>query len=190
MYERWAECAELTIVQATFFSLGMDPTWMQEDVETINVLERPAGYEARKQAIISGVRVNKIKGTIVPRRIRSERTGRLRTAEHTVDATLSCVETLSLLSWMGQLTRVSPAPNFLDPKDPKYSPLFAAAVRARDAVDETPKGMTPKQALIRYLRKNEPTLTEDARRAIVKVVNWKRSGGAPRTAGKEKPTAD
>ena len=73
MYERWAECAELTIVQATFFSLGMDPTWMQEDVETINVLERPAGYEARKQAIISGTRVGKIKGTLV---VREQRLGR------------------------------------------------------------------------------------------------------------------
>jgi hypothetical protein len=77
--------------------------------------------------------------------------------------------------------------DYLDHKDPKYSPLFAAAVRARAEVDVKPDGMTVKQALAKYVKEHEKHLSAEAQRLVVKVVNWQREGGAPSTPSLRKP---
>ena len=108
------------------------------------------------------------------------------------DVHRSTVDTASLCAWLKQAADrhdvlINGKPDYLDPNDPKYSPLFAAAVLARAAVDVKPEGMTVKKALARYLDKQETGLSTEARRLVAKVVNWQREGGAPRTRGGRKP---
>jgi hypothetical protein len=159
---------------------------MADTVET-HLLDRPAGYEARRQAIIAAVRVGQLKGTLCRRS--GEKT--LPPPIDSIDAHESTVGTASLRAWLKRAARsdlpTNEMPEYLDPADPKYSPLFAAAVRARAAVDVKPEGMTVKQALTRYVAKHEANLSAESRRSVVKVVNWHRKGGAPSTPGGRKP---
>ena len=183
----WLQSPELTVVQAVFLSLGLDPAYAQDSVET-NLLDRPRGYEPRRQAIVSAIQLGQIKGTLVRRRAHD---GDLRPIDE-FDVHRSTVDTASLCAWLKQAAerhdvRINRTPDYLDPNDPKYSPLFAAAVRARAVVDVKPEGMTAKKALARYLDKHETGLSKEARRMVVKVVNWQREGGAPRTRGGRKP---
>lgn len=83
------------------------------------------------------------------------------------------------------------APDYLDPKHPRYSLKLAAAVNAWQAVTD-PAGKPPKQALLKWLRENAAkySLTDDDGKTnetgieeIAKVTNWLPGGGAPRTPG-------
>jgi hypothetical protein len=81
------------------------------------------------------------------------------------------------------------APDYLDPKNPRYAPKLAAAVTAWLAVID-PGKVNPKKALEKWLREHaaEFGMTDDdgnpVNQAIddcSKVANWQLSGGAPRT---------
>lgn len=83
------------------------------------------------------------------------------------------------------------APDYLDPKNPRYAPKLAAAVRAWQAVTD-PGNKHPKQALEKWLRERAAAfgLTDDdgnpVNQAIEdcsKVANWKPGGGAAKTPG-------
>jgi hypothetical protein len=83
------------------------------------------------------------------------------------------------------------APDYLDPRHPRYAPKLAAAVSAWQAVTD-PGARPPKQALMKWLREHGADfgLTDDdgnpnqtGIEEIAKVANWQPGGGAPRTPG-------
>lgn len=83
------------------------------------------------------------------------------------------------------------APDYLDPKNPRYAPKLAAAVRAWQSVTD-PGGKHPKQALAKWLREHaaEFGMTDDEGKPnetgieeAAKVANWQPGGGAPKTPG-------
>lgn len=80
-------------------------------------------------------------------------------------------------------------PDYLDPKNSRYAPKLAAAVRAWQAVTD-PRGKHPKQALEKWLREHaaEFGLSDDEGKPnetgigeVAKVANWQPGGGAPKT---------
>lgn len=80
-------------------------------------------------------------------------------------------------------------PDYLDPKNPRYAPKLAAAVRAWQAVTDSGK-KSPKQALEKWLREHAAQfgLVDDDGNPInqavddcSKVANWSQKGGAPTT---------
>ena len=79
----------------------------------------------------------------------------------------------------------------LDPKNPRYAPKLAAAVRAWQAVTD-PGKVSPKKALTKWLREHaaEFGLSDDEGKPnetgieeVAKVANWQPGGGAPKTPG-------
>ncbi|POA99825.1 hypothetical protein C2134_04435 [Chromobacterium sinusclupearum] len=83
------------------------------------------------------------------------------------------------------------SPDYLDPKNPRYAPKLAAAVKAWKAVTDE-SGKHPKQALTTWLNEHaaEFGLTDSNGLPIkmsiedcAKVANWKPAGGAPTTPG-------
>jgi len=83
------------------------------------------------------------------------------------------------------------APDYLDPQNKRYAPKLAAAIRAWLAVDD-PKGKSPKQALVKWLRENsaqfdlsddEGKPNEQGIEECAKVANWQPAGGSPKTPG-------
>jgi hypothetical protein len=83
------------------------------------------------------------------------------------------------------------APDYLDPKNPRYAPKMAAAVRAWQSVTDA-GARSPKQALEKWLREHAAVfgLTDEDGNAVNKameecstVANWQRGGGAPKTPG-------
>lgn len=83
------------------------------------------------------------------------------------------------------------APDYLDPKNPRYAPKLAAAVRAWQSVTDA-GGKHPKQALAKWLREHaaEFGMTDDEGKPnetgieeAAKVANWQPGGGAPKTPG-------
>lgn len=80
-------------------------------------------------------------------------------------------------------------PDYLDPKNPRYAPKLAAAVRAWQAVTNT-GGKSPRQALEKWIREHAAQFgltnddgmpTKTAVEEIAKVANWNDKGGAPKT---------
>lgn len=83
------------------------------------------------------------------------------------------------------------APDYLDPKNPRYAPKLAAAMRAWQSVTDA-GGKHPKQALAKWLREHaaEFGMTDDEGKPnetgieeAAKVANWQPGGGAPKTPG-------
>lgn len=83
------------------------------------------------------------------------------------------------------------APDYLDPKNPRYAPKLAAAVKAWQAVID-PGKVSPKKALTKWLREHaaEFSLSDDEGKPnetgieeVAKVANWQPGGGAPKTPG-------
>jgi hypothetical protein len=81
------------------------------------------------------------------------------------------------------------APDYLDPKNLRYAPKLAAAVRAWQSVTDA-GGKHPKQALAKWLREHaaEFGMTDDEGKPnetgieeAAKVANWQPGGGAPKT---------
>ncbi|MBK6677228.1 MAG: hypothetical protein IPG52_10495 [Rhodocyclaceae bacterium] len=83
------------------------------------------------------------------------------------------------------------APDYLDPKNSRYAPKLAAAVRAWQSVTDA-GGKHPKQALAKWLREHaaefgmsddEGKPNETGIEEAAKVANWQPGGGAPKTPG-------
>lgn len=115
------------------------------------------------------------------------------------DWTLTTVHVDALRDWLMQrgmkpsffFPQASDAPDYLDPKHPRYAPKLAAAVSAWLAVKD-PKGKTAKQALQKWLNEHSAQfgLSDDDGRPneqgileCAKVANWQPGGGAPKTPG-------
>jgi hypothetical protein len=86
-------------------------------------------------------------------------------------------------------------PDYLDPQQPYYASKLAAAIDAWQAVTADPellRGVTAKQAIMKWLRKNADRygLTKDdgnpnelGIEEVAKIANWDIKGGAPKTLG-------
>jgi hypothetical protein len=178
----WHLCDVLTVHQAAMLLVGVDPTTSMND-------ESPVGYEAAKTAISNAVRSHAIDGHVVS----DFGVFSVDESELTVD---------SLRTWLkgrGISTgfffpEETATQNYLDPKNPRYAPKLAAAVRAWQATGDKSMlaGKSPKQALTDWLHEHarEFSLTDDAGKPnetgideVAKVANWQPSGGAPKTPG-------
>lgn len=93
---------------------------------------------------------------------------------------------------MGTQPVLLPAPAYLDPTNPRYTPKLRAAVQAWLNVPEAYPGRTPKQSIEEWLVENSLALglthpdgkvMSDAIREIAKLVNWHTKGGPPKTPG-------
>jgi hypothetical protein len=87
----------------------------------------------------------------------------------------------------------SNTPDYLEPKNPNFSPEIAAAIKAWEAIQDSElrKGKSAKTAATEWLETNyrELGLIHNGKRSgsaierIATIVNWETSGGAPKTPG-------
>jgi hypothetical protein len=193
----WRLNEELSIVHAALLLAECDPSTEKGYVEDWKMHERPHGYEAAKTAIYNAFRRGTIKGTVVP-----EYDYNINGTAYPVADTVSMnsiVDVESLREWLATrgirtgffFPTATDAPDYLDPKNPRYAPKLAAAVRAWQSVTDA-GGKHPKQALAKWLREHaaEFGMTDDEGKPnetgieeAAKVANWQPGGGAPKTPG-------
>lgn len=198
----WRLCDELTVIQAALLIVGEDPSADQSYVENWNPDVRPEGYEAAKAAISNALKRDSIKGKLIPELeydINGNPNGAI---DDSIDIATSFVEVKSLRDWLLRrgfkigffFPNTDDDPDYLDPNHPRYAPKLAAAVHAWLAIDdeESTKGKTAKQALIKWLREHaseyrlsdsEGKPNETGIEECAKVANWQEKGGAPKTPG-------
>ena len=195
----WRLCDELSILQAAFLLIGLNPSDEGRFFENWEMEEIPREYEAAKVAIIGALRKNKIEGKLIPHYENDYLKDVSKEIEGSVDIYKSLVDVETLRQWLksrGVCTgfffpEMSDAPDYLDPRNPRYAPKLAAAVRAWQSVVDV-GGKHPKNALRKWLREHaaEYGLTDDKGKLnetgieeAAKVANWQPSGGAPKTPG-------
>lgn len=163
--------------------------------------ESANNYDQFDQEFLEPLRRRSIEGQLIPHYDSDMNGNTLGPIEGTVDVYRSKVVVESLKQWL--LSRgfrtgfffpepvASGEPEYLDPRNPRYTPKLAAAVRAWQAVTN-PGKKSAKQALDKWLREHasEFGLTDDdgnpvnqAIEECSKVANWNTSGGAPKTPG-------
>ncbi len=191
----WRLCDELSVYEAALLTVGKSPGQFV-DVEQSSYDKQPVGYKAAKTAIRNALRAGRIQGTIEPD-LERDFNGNDISSPNTVNIFSSRVEVESLKDWLASrgfrrgffFPTPIEAPGYLDPKNPRYAPKLAAAVRAWQAVTD-PAGKHPKQALTKWLREHavEFSLTDDEGipsesgiEDAAKVANWQPGGGAPKT---------
>jgi hypothetical protein len=196
----WRLCDELTVVQAALLIADEDPSSSQSYVEGWDPENRPVGYEAAKAAISNALLRDAIVGNIVPESEYDTNGNPYGSIDGTIVISLSTVEVKSLRDWLFKRGFKSgfffpdnfDSPDYLDPDHSRYAPKLAAAVTAWLAVDdeESTKGMTAKQALVKWLREHaakyklsdsEGKPNETGIEECAKVANWQEKGGAPKT---------
>ncbi len=195
----WRLCDELSIIQAALLLVDCDPSSGDAYAENWDMHKRPMGYEAAKTAITNAFRRGAIKGRLIPNYeydINGNQCGEI---EDSINLAESRVDVESLRGWLETrgirtgffFPTATDAPDYLDPKNPRYAPKLAAAVRAWQAVTDL-AGKTPKQALAKWLREHaaEFGMTDDEGKPnetgieeAAKVANWQPGGGAPKTPG-------
>lgn len=193
----WRLCDELSIVQAALLLAECDPSGEFCYAEKWDMHERPHGYEAAKTAIANALRRGAIKGELIPV-YQYDINGNVRDViDNSVDFSESRLDVESLRQWLQTrgfrtgffFPATTDAPDYLDPRNPRYAPKLAAAVRAWQSVID-PGGKTPKQALMKWLREHaaefamtdeEGVPNETGIEEAAKVANWQPGGGAPRT---------
>ena len=175
----WRLCHEVSIMEAALLIVGEDPVDWIGRVESLDIKERPTGYDASKAAIISAIMDNALEARVT----HTARTGKFgKQAEDEImefsqfdglvfvkqfpDIELSKVKVASLRSWLtskGVKTGFffpnerTANPDYLSPSNPYYAPKLAAAVDAWVHVTSNPvllKGKKPKQALEKWLREH------------------------------------
>lgn len=198
-FDYWRLCDELSIVQTALLIAGFDPSGENGYAENWELHARPIGYEAAKAAISNALRNGVIKGKLIPLYDTDMNGNRCGAIDDSIDINESRVEVDSLRAWLaGRGFRqgfffplTTDAPDYLDPRNPRFAPKLAAAVRAWQAVIN-PNGKHPKQALMKWLREHaaEFALTDDEGKPnetgieeAAKVANWQPGGGAPKTPG-------
>ncbi|WP_374338973.1 hypothetical protein [Leeia sp.] len=195
----WRLCDELSIIQAALLLAECDPSSEDAYAENWDMDKRPKGYEAVKTAITNAFRRGAIKGRLIPNYeydINGNQCGEI---EDSINLVESRVDVASLQGWLETrgirtgffFPAATDAPDYLDPKNPRYAPKLAAAVRAWQAVTDA-GGKHPKQALAKWLREHaaEFGMTDDEGKPnetgieeASKVANWQPGGGAPKTPG-------
>jgi len=190
----WKLCDELSVVEAALLLQEQDPSGDYCYVEGWALHQRPAGYEAGKNAILRALANGLIKGKLVPVEECNEAIVETYCSEF--NAHKSMVDVESLRGWLSnrgiatgfffpnQLTA-----EYLDTSHPRYAPKLAAAVNAWLETADAKSG-TPKQALLKWLRNHagqydlsdeDGKLNELGIDEVAKVANWQPSGGAPKT---------
>jgi hypothetical protein len=180
--EIWDLCGEMTVVQATLFCSGVNPTWAQDVVESQIDLDRPKGYDALKSLILGGLRSGEITGRPVPHQ--DDATDGL----GLLDPKRSIVEMDSLRRFMGErgIEMSSRCGNKVS-----LPPKLLAACKAFMATESLPlKGKTRKQLITQWLTEHaaehglvdkKGNRIESAIEEIARIANPDPLGGAPRT---------
>ena len=193
----WRLCDELSIVQAALLIAGSDPSSAQSYVENWEPHLKPPGYEAAKAAISNSLDKGEIKGFLTPMFDSDIQGNRTTPNEGSINIHESKVEVDSLRNWLARrgvrkgffFPTENDAPDYLDPKNLRFAPKLAAAVRAWQAVTD-PGKKSAKQALEKWLNEHaaEFGLVDDDGKPIKqavedcsKVANWNQTGGAPKT---------
>lgn len=194
----WRLCDELSVKQAALLIAGCDPS-EYEFVEDWKLEQRPVGYDAAKHALFRALKRGRIDGDLVPISDYDINGNPIGGIDGTIELDRSSVSVDSVREYLASrgfdsgffLTRTSTAPDYLDPKHPRYAPKLAAAVQAWMAVTN-PNGKHPKQALTKWLREHasEFGLSDDEGKPnetgieeTAKVANWQPQGGASKTPG-------
>ena len=195
----WRLCEELSIIQAALLLAESDPSGGDGYAENWDMDKRPKGYEAAKAAITNAFRRGAIKGRLIPNYEYDINGNQCGAIEDSINLVESRVDVESLRQWLETrgirtgffFPAATDAPDYLDPKNPRYAPKMAAAVRAWQSVTDA-GARSPKQALEKWLREHaaEFGLTDEDGNAVNKameecstVANWQRGGGAPKTPG-------
>lgn len=195
----WRLCDELSIIQAALLLAEVDPSGENGYAENWPMHQRPHGYEAAKTAITNAFRRGTIKGRLIPVYDYDMNGNQCGVIDDSVNPVESRVEVESLRQWLETrgirtgffFLAATDAPDYLDPKNPRYAPKLAAAVRAWQSVTDA-GGKHPKQALTKWLREHaaEFGMTDDEGKPnetgieeAAKVANWQPGGGAPKTPG-------
>lgn len=198
-FDYWRLCDELSIVQTALLIAGLDPSGENGYAENWELHVRPIGYEAAKAGVSNALRNGVIKGKLIPLYDTDMNGNRCGAIDDSIDINESRVEVDSLRDWLaGRGFRHgfffplnTDAPDYLDPRNSRFAPKLAAAVRAWQAVID-PERKHPKQALMKWLREHaaEFALTDDDGKPnetgieeVAKVANWQPGGGAPKTQG-------
>lgn len=197
-YWRFAE--ELNIIQATLLILGLEPQGLWTEIE--NRAERPHGYDAVRDSIVSAIRSQRLKGSVAHyvEQWFDNDTMRIMTREDTqiCDFDKTFVDVEDLKSWLigkGHNTgfffpRGHDRAAYLDQNHDRYAPKLAAAVKVWLAYETGLSGRgSPKQKMQKWLRMNAPEFglvsedgkpTEGVIEEIARMANWATKGGAPR----------
>ena len=199
----WRLCEELSINQAAHLLIGWDPNEVRSRTlaGVTFSLEMKAQYQsdldAASTAITNALRRGAIEGKQVPCYKKDENEPWDIPIKDSVDPDASRIDVESLRRWLSSkgvktgffFPLLTDDPDYLDPRNPRYAPKLAAAVRAWQAVTET-NGKPPKQMLVKWLREHAADfgLTDDDGKQnesgieeVAKVANWQPSGGAPKT---------
>ena len=189
-----------TVKQAALLIVGCDPaSEAGSHCQSWKPHERPEGYEAAKQALVTNLESGVIQGLHYPcieYDINGNPVGEL---DGTTDIDRSTVLRHSVAKWItgrgittGFFQVVSaPTVGYLDSANARYAPKLAAAISAWQAVTD-PNGKSPKQALVKWLREHASEFglsdedgkpNEQGIEEVAKVANWQPGGGAARTPG-------
>lgn len=207
-FDYWLLCDELSVSQAAHLIIGMVPGEVEAVGETggeltsKSLVEYRTNLDAAQTALL-----NAIIGNRLPANIRYEKNQNwdsiaecmveVTSDEPDLDRTTVLVSDLKTWLWARGLRTgfffpsSNENPDYLNPKDPRYSSKLAAAVRAWQEVSIPNGKTTPKQALMKWLREHaaEFGLSDDEGKPnetgieeVAKVANWNTGGGAPKTS--------
>lgn len=209
----WRLCDEFTVSQAAFLVVGIDPSSETGTLcESWKTHERPAGYEATKQAISAALRKGSIAGNNVAVPELDWNGNHVDDYPNSTHIEKSVVDRDSLTLWLRSRGIMSSfffpvgktdSPNYLDPSSKRFAPKLAASVKAWQAMEDEnlTRGKSPLQALetwlesrykelgLVHLTDNEKNKTKsgDINKSAVseaaKVANWLPTGGVPKTPG-------
>jgi len=195
----WHLREDLTVIEAALLIIGINPS--EEDYKHLEVFRNsPDGFDevfgALKNAIMSGQLNADLKEEYDQLAALGDEDF---SSESTIDWYMSTILVDDLKEWLivKNFTKnfffpdETKSPGYLNSKHEHYSPKLAAAIRAWEVVSSNPKltrGHTPKQAMIKWLRKNagdfelkheDGKLMEDTINEIARISNWAVKGGAP-----------
>jgi hypothetical protein len=195
----WRLCDELTLKQAALLIVECDPSSEAGYCEKWEVHLRPTGYEASKQALSSALRKAIIMGQHFGKTMHDINGNEMGEYPETTDVDRSTLERDSLIKWLSSrgiktgffFPDDTTYPDYMDPKNGRYSSKLAAAVKVWQAMEDVNlrKGKAPTVAMHTWLETrykdlglewagkiNNTGITE-----VVKVANWQTSGGATKT---------
>lgn len=195
----WRLCDALTVVQAAFLLVGLDPSegGIEEYVEEWEAHNQPTQYRTAKAALEHAIRRNALDANVVFSGPPEEEYGGHRRERDLINWHRTTVDVSDLRFWLyskGFTTgfffpdRRQEA-DYLDPDHPRFAPKLAAAVQAWLAV-ENPGSKSPKSALEKWLREHaakhrltdaDGNVNETGVQECAKVANWEPKGGAPKT---------
>lgn len=195
-FDHWRLCEELTVFEAAFLQIGLEPDGSEaHDIIYRSKDKPPFGYQPAVMAISRALEKGSINGRVVRELYPNEDE-----VPHSVNIHSSLVNVDSLKSWLSQRGVTSgfffPDPptsaEYLNTDHPRYAPKLAAAVSGWLAVEDESllKAKRPKQALVKWLNEHAHKfgLTDDDGspmkspiEEIAKIANWEPEGGAPRT---------